>query len=99
MRSVFPRCAAASLALALAASALAQQPATAAPQAAAQPLDERCASCHGVDGTGSSRGPSIIPYLRYHTDAEVSAIIQQGAAHKNVTGLRISADDMVRLLT
>src|SRR5437762_6864592 len=34
--------------------------------------DARCASCHGAAMTGES-GPSILAYMRYHTDAEASA--------------------------
>jgi alcohol dehydrogenase (cytochrome c) len=36
----------------------------------------RCSSCHGAGMAGAS-GPSILLYVRYHTDAEVSANIRQ----------------------
>jgi alcohol dehydrogenase (cytochrome c) len=49
-----------------------QQPAPAATQA----YDARCASCHGPRMTGAS-GPAILSYVRYHTDAEVTASIRQ----------------------
>ena len=35
----------------------------------------RCASCHGPAMTGGS-GPGILIYVRYHTDAEVTAAIR-----------------------
>src|SRR5581483_11397502 len=47
----------------------AQQPPAAAAYGA------RCATCHGPSMTGGS-GPSILTYIRYHTDAEVTATVR-----------------------
>ena len=55
----------------LAVSPSAQQP----PRSTAA-YDTRCASCHGPALTGAS-GPSVLAYMRYHTDAEATADIRQ----------------------
>ena len=59
-------------------AASAQQPgpapaASAAGQSAAgtKAYDARCATCHGPAMTGAS-GPTILAYVRYHTDAELT---------------------------
>jgi alcohol dehydrogenase (cytochrome c) len=36
----------------------------------------RCAGCHGAAMTGGT-GPSILSYIRYHTDADVRAAVSQ----------------------
>jgi alcohol dehydrogenase (cytochrome c) len=82
-----------SLSFLLAVAAFAQQP-----SALVRPLDARCASCHGADGNGNTRGPSIIGYLRYHTDAEVSEGIRQGRADKGMPSFQLSPDEMRELL-
>ena len=43
----------------------------------------QCASCHGATMTGGS-GPAILAYVRYHTDKEVTAILQ-GPQHRSLT--------------
>ena len=42
----------------------------------------RCASCHGTAMTGAT-GPSILGYVRYHTDADIRAALIQ--KHKSIT--------------
>ncbi len=44
----------------------------------------RCAGCHGSAMAGGS-GPAILSYVRYHTDAEVTAAIRE--RHKPAVGL------------
>ena len=39
------------------------------------PYQNRCGECHGAAMTGGS-GPSILTYVRYHTDVEVAAAIR-----------------------
>jgi alcohol dehydrogenase (cytochrome c) len=53
-----------------------------------------CASCHGADMKGGS-APSIQTYVRYHTDAEITASLHQAQAHNK---LQISADNLTELL-
>ena len=35
-----------------------------------------CASCHGASLTGAA-GPSILMYVRYHTNAELAGVLKQ----------------------
>ena len=82
--------------------ALAQQPApTAVPPASTQakPSEVKaypalCGSCHGTDMKGAT-GPSILQYVRYHTDIEVTAVLHNSAAHK---GLQIPDDQLRQVL-
>jgi alcohol dehydrogenase (cytochrome c) len=55
----------------------AQQPAT-----STGAYQSRCAGCHGAAMTGGT-GPSILGYIRYHTDAEVRAALTE--KHRNLT--------------
>jgi len=74
-------------------SAFAQQPAAPAPK----PLDARCATCHGTDANGGS-GPSILQFVRYHTDAEVSAVIAMGRPGTAMPAFQLSIDDLTSVL-
>jgi alcohol dehydrogenase (cytochrome c) len=47
----------------------------------------RCASCHGSALTGAS-GPSILTYIRYHTDVEVAAAIRERHGHAPALSLQ-----------
>jgi alcohol dehydrogenase (cytochrome c) len=74
-------------------------PPGAAPKAPPKAADVKvyltlCASCHGPDMKGGSAG-SILGYVRYHSDREVTARVQQTGAH---SALQISADDWKELL-
>ena len=53
-----------------------------------------CASCHGADMKGGSAG-SILGYVRYHTDSEVTGRVQQTGVHSS---LQLSADEWKELL-
>ncbi len=82
--------------------AFAQQPAsTAVPPASTQPkppdvkaYPALCGSCHGADMKGGT-GPSILQYIRYHTDIEVTAVLHNNAAHK---ALQIPEDQLREVL-
>jgi alcohol dehydrogenase (cytochrome c) len=82
--------------------AFAQQPASTAVAPAAtqtKPADVKvypslCGKCHGADMKGGT-GPSILQYIRYHTDIEVTEVLRDSPAHK---GLRIPDDQLRRLL-
>ena len=56
----------------------AQQPTT-----SGTAYQNRCASCHGATMTGAT-GPSILAYVRYHTDADIRAALIE--KHKNIAG-------------
>src|SRR5262245_8776346 len=52
----------------------------------------RCASCHGATMTGAT-GPTILSYVRYHVDSELSASIRQHHA-----SLSLSDGDLRQVL-
>jgi alcohol dehydrogenase (cytochrome c) len=60
-------------------AALALLPAAQQPTPSAPAYQNRCATCHGATMAGGT-GPSVLSYIRYHTDAEVRAAL--GAKHK-----------------
>ena len=47
------------------------------PQSVISLRAESCAGCHGGDMTGAS-GPSILTYVRFHVDKEITEIIRKG---------------------
>jgi len=66
--------------LAWAAAAQQQAPAASRPQAAAPApataaWRTKCSSCHGAAMTGAT-GPSILTYVRYHTNADIIAVMR-----------------------
>jgi alcohol dehydrogenase (cytochrome c) len=75
-----------SVVLVLVTSAQQQAPSTAAYTA-------RCANCHGASMTGAS-GPTILSFVRYHTDAEVTAALRQG--HRNAPAMQQLPDAELR---
>ena len=53
--------------------------------AAAQPnasggksFETRCTVCHGGDGNGSERAPSILAFVASHTDSQIAALVRAG---------------------
>ena len=56
----------------------------------------RCGSCHGAAMTGST-APAILTYIRYHTDAEVTAAIRE--RHRNVPALTVPDSDLRAILS
>src|SRR5262249_30950861 len=67
-----------SCSLCFCAVAAAQQPAGPGARAFA----ERCATCHGLDATGSEQAPSLVNYVRSHTAGEVATIVRNGIPGK-----------------
>ena len=55
----------------------------------------RCGTCHGAAMTGGS-GPSILTYIRYHTDAEVTAAIRD--RHRNVPAVPVPESELRAVL-
>src|ERR1700676_68862 len=53
-----------------------------AQQAAVAPgpksFQSRCSICHGGDGAGSERGPSIIAYIAGNPDEQIAMTIRRG---------------------
>jgi alcohol dehydrogenase (cytochrome c) len=55
--------------------AAAQQP---APGGGADAFAVRCAVCHGGDGSGTERAPSLLGFVAGHPDAQIAALIRSG---------------------
>src|SRR3954454_3627865 len=84
-------------------AASAQQPAAPAPAGAAgqagapatKTYDAKCASCHGPAMTGAS-APAILAYVRYHTDAEMSARLRE--VHTGARAVQLTDDELKQVL-
>jgi alcohol dehydrogenase (cytochrome c) len=61
-------------------------------------FENRCSLCHGGDGSGGGRAPSIVGFVRYHTDAEISSLIHSGRLEKGMPGFDLSELEMHDLL-
>jgi alcohol dehydrogenase (cytochrome c) len=89
-------------ALALLAGAAGAQPAAPSVQPAAPPSEgagsfaSRCAVCHGGDGNGSERAPSLKAFVAGHPDAEIAALIRSGV--RAMPAHDIAAAEMTPLL-
>src|SRR3712207_4154233 len=55
----------------------------------------RCAGCHGSTMTGAT-GPSILAYIRYHTDVEVAAAIRE--RHVTVPAMSVPDPELRQVL-
>src|SRR6185295_10362740 len=49
--------------------------------------EARCGACHGATMTGGT-GPSVLAYIRYHTNVEVTWVIKNG--HRGIPPIPIS---------
>jgi alcohol dehydrogenase (cytochrome c) len=60
-------------------------------------FEARCSSCHGPTMTGgpAASGPSILSYIRYHTNGEVAAVIKGGHAG---TQIQLTDDELLNVL-
>jgi alcohol dehydrogenase (cytochrome c) len=75
-------------------TALAQKPAA----SGAETFENRCSLCHGGDGTGGGRAPSLLGFVRYHTDPELASLIHSGRVDKGMPGFDLSTEDIQRLI-
>jgi alcohol dehydrogenase (cytochrome c) len=87
MRKILPF----SLLLVCAVSAMAQQ-------SGSTTFENRCSLCHGGDGSGGGRAPSLLGFVRYHTDSEVSSLIHSGRLDKGMPTFDLSEIEMHDLL-
>jgi mono/diheme cytochrome c family protein len=60
----------------------------------AQIFESRCATCHGGDAAGGDRAPSLLSYIRYHTDAEASDVIQNGRIPNGMPSFAFADSDL-----
>ena len=61
-------------------------------------FENRCSLCHGGDGSGG-RAPSLLGFVRYHTDAEISSLIHDGRLDKGMPRFDLSATETHDLIT
>jgi alcohol dehydrogenase (cytochrome c) len=64
--------------LLVACAAGAQQPPPGSTAAGPASFAARCGACHGGDGNGSARGPSLLAYMAGNPDAQIAALIRTG---------------------
>jgi alcohol dehydrogenase (cytochrome c) len=79
--------------LALAGGVAAEQPPA---NPVAKAYQAHCESCHGPAMTGNSNGPSILAWIRYHTDAEVAALLGKGTG--KMKPVVLSGEDRAALM-
>ena len=61
-------------------------------------FENHCANCHGADGTGSDRVPSILAFIRYHTDAELVEVLEMGRTGKGMPAFQLVAPERSSLV-
>jgi alcohol dehydrogenase (cytochrome c) len=60
----------------------------------ANAFENRCSICHGGDANGGGRAPSILGFIRYHTDAELSDLIHNGRQERGMPAFQIPPDEL-----
>jgi len=75
-------------------AALAQQPG-----ATARTFGNRCTICHGGDGNGTDRAPSILGFVSSHSDAEIATLVRTGRLDRGMPRFDFNNDEMSALLT
>jgi alcohol dehydrogenase (cytochrome c) len=68
-------------------------------QPGAQSFATRCAICHGGDGNGGERGPSILNYAQTHSEADLAALLRKGIPEKGMPPVALAAAEEKELLT
>lgn len=67
--------------------------------ASAQNLFEtRCSICHGGEASGGGRGPSIVGFVRYHTDTELGEVIGNGRIDKGMPAFYLTSEELRGLI-
>jgi alcohol dehydrogenase (cytochrome c) len=61
-------------------------------------FEARCSGCHGGDASGGGRGPAILGFIRYHTDAELSEVIHKGRLEKGMPAFEIAPNELTGLI-
>jgi alcohol dehydrogenase (cytochrome c) len=61
-------------------------------------FDTYCSACHGADGNGGDRGPSILTRLPARDDQQLAAFIREGRPEKGMPPSQVSRAEMGPLL-
>src|ERR1700693_2964294 len=64
----------------------------------ARNFENRCTICHGGNGTGTDRAPSILSFFGSHSDSEIAALIRKGRIEKGMPAFPFTDDEMKLLL-
>ena len=62
-------------------------------------FESRCARCHGADGNGGERGPSIIVRLTTHDDQQLAGLIRDGLPAGGMPPSDVATTEMADLVT
>jgi alcohol dehydrogenase (cytochrome c) len=57
-------------------------------------FENRCSLCHGGDGSGGGRAPSLLGFVRYHTDQEIVTLLHDGRMDRGMPSFDLSAGDV-----
>jgi alcohol dehydrogenase (cytochrome c) len=77
----------------------AQTPAPAASSAAApRAFTTFCTLCHGGDANGTTRGPTILPFLISHSDQEIADVVKNGRPGRGMPNFALSDAEMTTLI-
>src|ERR1700761_3078509 len=66
-------------------------------QGSSQTFVNHCSACHGGDGTGG-RAPSLLGFVRYHTDAEITSLVHEGRPDKGMPSFQLTNVEVNDLL-
>jgi alcohol dehydrogenase (cytochrome c) len=61
-------------------------------------FESRCARCHGADGNGGERGPSITALLTTHDDQQLTGLIRDGLPARGMPPSDVAATEMADLV-
>lgn len=61
-------------------------------------FENRCSICHGGDGSSGGRAPSLLGFVRYHTDQELISLIHDGRVDHGMPSFDLTADDLHNLI-
>ena len=64
----------------------------------ARNFENRCTICHGGNGTGTDRAPSILGFFGSHSDSEIADLIRKGRIEKGMPAFPFTDDEMKLLL-
>jgi alcohol dehydrogenase (cytochrome c) len=64
----------------------------------ANAFENRCSVCHGSDANGGGRAPSILGFVRYHNDREISDLIRNGRVERGMPAFQIPPGELNRII-
>jgi alcohol dehydrogenase (cytochrome c) len=64
----------------------------------ARNFENRCSICHGGDGGGTDRAPSILGFFGSHADTEIAELVRKGRVEKGMPAFPFTDDEMKQLL-